>query len=65
MSDEPMACRGILVSLKCLKTTGALRIEIEVPKELANEAHKALGGFPDPAKSRHVGMAIITDERKV
>lgn len=60
--SEPMACRGILVSMKPLKVSGKLRIEVEIEKEFANDAFEKLGKFPDPAKSRWVGLAVIQTE---
>lgn len=54
-----MACRGILVGMRPMKVTGKLRIEIEIEKELANDAFEKLGKFVDPAKSRHVALAVI------
>lgn len=57
--DEPMACRGVLVNMRPMKTSGKLRIEIEVEQEMANDAFEKLGKFVNPAKSRWVALAVI------
>lgn len=58
MTDH-MAANGTLVDMKFMKTSGSLRVVIEIPKEMANAAHTRLGGYPDPAVSRHVALAIL------
>lgn len=50
------------MTVKHMKTTGAIRIEIEVVKEMADEALKRIGGFPDPASPRMVALSVMNRE---
>lgn len=56
---ELMTTTGNLVDMKYQKTTGCLRVIIDVEPEMANEAHVRLGGYPKPHESRHVAIAVM------
>lgn len=58
MTDK-MACTGVLVDLRPMKVSGNLRAVIEFPKEMANEVHDRLGGYPRPDVSRWVALAVM------
>lgn len=57
-----MAFTGVLSAVKHLKTSGDLQFIISVPKQMADEALRRAGGFPDPAKSRWMAIAVLQDE---
>lgn len=61
MTDH-MTTTGVLVGIKHSKTSGSLKIEIEVAKEMADEALRRLGGFPKPDVSRWVAVAVLEDQ---
>lgn len=54
-----MAFTGTLTAVKHLKTSGDLQFVITVPKQMANEALRRAGGFPDPAQSRWMAVAVL------
>lgn len=62
MTEDYMITSGVLVSMKHMKTTGNLRVEIEIEKERANQAFVALGQFPDPATARHVAITVLKND---
>jgi len=49
---------GVLAGYKIMKTSGALQVTVEIPKEMALEAMNRLGGY-DPAESKHVAIAVL------
>jgi len=55
------AISGILTNIRHIKTTGEMRLEITIAKEMANAAFDRLGGFPDPGQSRWVALAVLKD----
>lgn len=60
--SEHKAFTGVLVDIDFLKTSGKARFVIEVEKEMANEAFRRIGGYPDPAESRWIGVAVMDSE---
>lgn len=53
------AIRGVFSDFKLVKTRSCAQLVIEVPIELADSVLKALGGLPQPAKERWVGIAPL------
>lgn len=49
---------------RMVKTRSVLQIILEIPIEDADDAMKALGGFPRPGEERWVGIALAPKERK-
>jgi hypothetical protein len=47
-----------------IKTRSVLQLVFEVPIDRADEAMKFLGGFPQPAEERWVGIALALKERE-
>lgn len=58
---ENMAFTGTLTAVKHLKTTGDLQFIITVPTHMADEALRRAGGFPNPAKSRWMAIAVMEE----
>jgi len=55
---EHRVINGVLAGYKIMKTSGALQVTVEIPKEMALEAMNRLGGY-DPAESKHVAIAVL------
>jgi len=53
------AVAGTFVKFDAVPTRKVVRITIEAPIERADEILKGLGGYPDPAKARWVGLAPL------
>lgn len=60
--NEHLAFTGTLTSVRHLKTSGDLQFTITVDKSMANEALRRAGGFPDPATSRWMAVAVLDNE---
>lgn len=61
MTDQAMVVSGTLDRISHLKVSGDLLITVRVPKEMANEAFRRIGGFPSPETSRWVAVAVMND----
>lgn len=57
MTDAPSAIAGQFVKLDAIATRKVVRLSIEIPIEHADRAISALGGYPDPANAKWVGIA--------
>ncbi len=53
------ATYGTFCEARPVRTRKVVQFIIEVPVERANSALKALGGYPDAANPRWVGMALL------
>jgi len=53
------AVAGTFVKIEPVATRKVVRLHIECPIEQANEILTALGGYPDPANARWVGIAPL------
>lgn len=58
------AVLGTFSEVRFVKTRSVIQIIVEVPIENADEAMKALGGFPQPASERWVGVALAPHDRE-
>lgn len=56
------AIAGTFVKFDSVATRKVARITIELPIEKADSTLKALGGFPDPANAKWVGVALLDSE---
>lgn len=56
------AIAGSFADFRIVKSRGVAQLVIEIPLEHADEALAALGGVPQPATERWVGIARLTDE---
>lgn len=61
---NPKAVLGTFSDAKLIKSRSVLQIVIEIPIEQADDAMKALGGFPLPAQERWVGVALAPKDRE-
>lgn len=53
------AVAGTFVKIEPVATRKVVRLHIECPIEQANDILTALGGYPDPANARWVGIAPL------
>lgn len=53
------AVAGTFVKIEPVATRKVVRLHIECPIEQANDILAALGGYPDPANARWVGVAPL------
>lgn len=53
------AVAGTFVKFDAVPTRKVARITVEVPIEKADETLRSLGGFPDPANAKWVGIALM------
>lgn len=60
----PKAVLGTFSDAKLIKSRSVLQIVIEIPIEQADDAMKALGGYPLPAQERWVGVALAPKDRE-
>lgn len=58
------AVLGTFSDAKAIKGRSVFQIIIELPIEQADKALKLLGGWPQPAESRWVGVALSAPERE-
>lgn len=58
MRDNVAAFEATVVTFKPMKTQPVLRIELEVPIEIADLVTKVLG-WPKPGESTHVAVARV------
>lgn len=61
MSDAA-AILATFVKLEAIGTRKIARLSFEVPIEEANRVLSALGGYPDPANPKWVGIALVDGE---
>ncbi len=62
--SAPKAVLATFADAKTIRTRSVLQLCFEVPIEQADEALRHLGGFPIPAESRWVGIALAKEERE-
>ncbi len=56
------AIAGQFVKLDSVPTRKVVRVVLEMPIEAANDVLRELGGFPDAANAKWVGVALLTGE---
>ncbi len=56
------AIAGTFVKFDAVATRKVARLTIELPIEQADSTLKELGGFPDPANAKWVGIALLDGE---
>lgn len=56
------AVAGQFVKLDAVPTRKVVRVVLEMPIEAADSVIKALGGYPDPANAKWVGLALMKGE---
>lgn len=56
------AVAGTFVKMESVATRKVVRLHIECPIEQADEILTALGGYPDPANARWVGIAPLNSK---
>lgn len=57
-----MAVAGTFVKFDAVPTRKVVRITVEAPIEQADSILHSLGGFPDPANARWVGIAPLASK---
>lgn len=57
-----VAVAGQFVKLDAVPTRKVVRVVLEMPIETADSVIKALGGYPDPANAKWVGLALLKGE---
>lgn len=58
------AVLATFVDARSVKSRSVMQLVLELPIEQADAALKALGGWPRPAESRWVGVALAPKERE-
>lgn len=56
------AVAGQFVKLDSVPTRKVVRVVLEMPIEAANDVLRELGGYPDAANAKWVGVALLTGE---
>ncbi len=56
------AVAGTFVKFDAVPTRKVVRVTVEAPIEQANDILRNLGGYPDPANARWVGIALLKAE---